>query len=150
MRAKPKNEPLADRRRLLPQTSGARQAPRYAKDPQNDATALKTKSKPQFDSLRGGLQIEAAPTPAPLLLEGGENDWKYEITPYEPGDCRPVVFLMWRWATRRWGASRSRCTTTRAPGPARTLDVCVRASAAILWKGPEGRRSGTRAPGSTA
>ena len=27
MRAKPKNEPLADRRRLLPQTSGARQAP---------------------------------------------------------------------------------------------------------------------------
>ena len=56
MRAKPKNEPLADRRRLLPQTSGARQAPRYAKDPQNDATALKTKSKPQFDSLRGGLQ----------------------------------------------------------------------------------------------
>ena len=50
MRAKPKNEPLADRRRLLPQTSGARQAPRYATDPQNDATALKTKSKPQFDS----------------------------------------------------------------------------------------------------
>ena len=22
-----------------------------------------------------------------------ENDWKYEITPYEPGDCRPVVFF---------------------------------------------------------
>ena len=75
MRAKPKNEPLADRRRLLPQTSGARQAPRYATDPQNDATALKTKSKPQFDSLRGGLQIEAAPTPAPLLLEGSSEDW---------------------------------------------------------------------------
>ena len=93
MRAKPKNEPLADRRRLLPQTSGARQAPRYAKDPQNDATALKTKSKPQYDSLRGGLQIEAAPKLEPLLLEGGENDWKYEITPYEPGDCRPVVFF---------------------------------------------------------
>ena len=78
MRAKPKNEPLADRRRLLPQTSGARQAPRYATDPQNDATALKTKSKPQFDSLRGGLQIEAAPTPAkprsdgvPKEVEGG-------------------------------------------------------------------------------
>ena len=42
---------------------------------------------------RGGLQIEAAPTPAPLLLEGGQDDWKYEITPYEPGDCRPVVFF---------------------------------------------------------
>ena len=93
MRAKPKNEPLADRRRLLPQTSGARQAPRYATDPQNDATALKTKSKPQYDSLRGGLQIEAAPKLEPLLLEGSSEDWKYEITPYEPGDCRPVVFF---------------------------------------------------------
>lgn len=93
MRAKPRNEPLADRRRLLPLTSGARQAPRYAPDPRDDATALTNKKAPQYDDTRGGLRIQAAPRTAPLLLEGSANDWKYELTPYIRGDCRPVVFF---------------------------------------------------------
>ena len=38
-------------------------------------------------ALGGGDDFEAA------VLEGGEADWKYEITPYVPGECHPVVFF---------------------------------------------------------
>ena len=73
MRAKPKNEPLADRRRLLPQTSGARQAP-SATRPTRKTTPPRSKRspKPQFDSLLEDCKSKRRRRPR-LLLEGSEE-----------------------------------------------------------------------------
>ena len=106
MRAKPKKGGAVDRQRLTPLTTGARQTPLYGNKGigGQDATGLRkhTKKGLQYDDrrvdqgespmrpdLEAKLQLENSVTT--LLLEGGEADWKYEITPYVPGECHPVV-----------------------------------------------------------
>ena len=108
MRAKPKQGGAVDRQRLTPLTTGARQTPLYGNKGigGQDATGLRkhTKKGLQYDDrrvdqgespmrpdLEAKLQLENSVTT--LLLEGGEADWKYEITPYVPGECHPVVFF---------------------------------------------------------
>ncbi|KAH8076977.1 peptidyl-prolyl cis-trans isomerase [Aureococcus anophagefferens] len=108
MRAKPKQGGAVDRQRLTPLTTGARQTPLYGNKGigGQDDTGLRkhTKKGLQYDDrrvdqgespmrpdLEAKLQLENSVTT--LLLEGGEADWKYEITPYVPGECHPVVFF---------------------------------------------------------
>ena len=108
MRAKPKKGGATDRQRLTPLTTGARQTPLYGNKGigGQDGTGLKkhTKKGLQYDDkriengespmrpdLEQKLALENSVTT--LLLEGGEADWKYEITPYVPGECHPVVFF---------------------------------------------------------
>ena len=108
MRAKPKQGGAVDRQRLTPLTTGARQTPLYGNKGigGQDDTGLRkhTKKGLQYDDrrvdqgespmrpdLEAKLQLENSVTT--LLLEGGEADWKYEITPYVSGECHPVVFF---------------------------------------------------------
>jgi len=108
MRAKPEKGGAVDRQRLTPLTTGARQTPLYGRDSGiggNDGTGLRKHQKRglQYDDARianGESPMRAdveqkvlENSVTTLMLEGGEADWKYEITPYVPGENHPVVFF---------------------------------------------------------
>mmetsp|Transcript_26132 Transcript_26132/g.78435 ORF Transcript_26132/g.78435 Transcript_26132/m.78435 type:complete len:280 (+) Transcript_26132:214-1053(+) len=112
MRAKPRKGGPEDRQRLIPLTTGARQSALYGKGGGAgtgavDDSALRrhTKKGAQYDDARAAKgenpmradlaqkMIEAERSVTQKLLEGGEEDWKYELVPYQPGDCHPVVFF---------------------------------------------------------
>ena len=127
MRAKPKNEPLADRRRLLPQTS-ARAKPRATQKTRRTATALKLSPSRSSTRYEAVCKSKRRRRPRHCCSKAHQRTGSTRSRPTNPATAGPSSSSMWRMGDQALGRVEVTLHDDVCPGPARTFDACARAA----------------------